>query len=209
MNTNNQIVIKPWGREYCCFRNPEVAIWVLEINKGAATSLHCHPRKNTAMVILRGEIELTFIRDTIPRRFVGLDKINIFRGRFHKTRAVSEGVVLLEVEAPDDKRDIVRLEDEYGRSATPLEDATLPLDEDCLQITDSTVARYFSGCGLRIVSPEQINSFNGRHIFVTLHGGLAPGLVPSGDVIDGGTLARFIQTFKPITGTSFLHIWRQ
>ena len=205
----NQIVIKPWGFEYKCFSNDEVAIWVLEIDKGKATSLHCHPRKNTALIILQGVIELSFIRDATPHRFRGLDKINIFRGRFHRTKAVSDGVVLLEVEAPDDKRDIVRLEDDYNRVADPIEEATIPLDNSCLQIQDSLFGNHYANCLMEIIHPKTtIPQTTGQHVFVTLSGGLEHGLVPVGDAIDGLTFARFTQSFKPVPGTSFLHIWK-
>ena len=209
----NHIVRKPWGQEYKCFSNEHVAIWVLEINKGEATSLHCHPNKNTALILLRGVVELSFIRDTIPHRFRGLDKINIFRGRFHRTRAVSDGVVLLEVEAPDDKRDIVRLEDDYGRADNPIEDATEPLNDTCLQITgvDFTTFAEFADCTLWVRYASPVSEFpeqSGQHIYVTLSGGLEQGLVPPGDAIDGITLSRLTRDFKPVPGTSFLHIWK-
>lgn len=210
---SNQIVIKPWGREYLCYRNEEVAIWVLEIKNGFATSLHCHPRKNTALIVLQGDVELSFIRDISPHRLFGLDKINIFRGRFHRTRAVSEGVVLLEVETPEDKRDIVRMEDDYGRENVPIENPTMPLDKNCLQIVDDNQIKKFAGCALSIFKPEpvqitQLDPSKNHHIFVTLNGGLERGLLPAGDAIDGRILSRFTQQFKPIYGTSFLHIWK-
>lgn len=207
---DNRVVIKPWGREYLAYRNEEVAIWVLEIEKGKATSLHCHPRKNTALIILRGEVEISFIRDAFPHRFYGLDKINIFRGRFHRTRAVSDGVVLLEAEAPDDKRDIVRLEDDYGRAADPIEEATLPLDKNCLQLVDHDRLKHFAGCSISTIyvsTRKEILPESGCHIYVTLSGGLERGLVPAGDAIDGNTLSRFTRSFKPVDGTTFLHIW--
>lgn len=208
---NNCVVIKPWGREYLCYRNEEVAIWVLEIMKGKATSLHAHPRKNTALIVLQGEIELSFIRDATPHRFFGLDKINIFRGRFHRTKAVSDGVVLLEVEAPDDKRDIVRLEDDYGRIADPIEETGEPVDNSCLQLLDYGHLKHFAGCSLSIDRPstrkEILLDKRSRHVYVTLTGGLEHGLVPAGDAIDGATLSRFTRSFKPIAHTSFLHIW--
>ena len=38
-----------------------------------------------------------------------LEKINIFRGRFHSSKCISEnGAIMLEVEAPVDKRDLIR-----------------------------------------------------------------------------------------------------
>ncbi len=208
----NQIVNKPWGREYLAYRNPEVAIWVLEIKKGTATSLHCHPHKNTALIILQGAVGISFIRDNVPHRFRGLDKINIFQGRFHRTRAASDGVVLLEIESPDDKRDIVRLEDDYGREASPIEEATTPLDETCLLMQEeSHLVEQFAGCLMEIVHPtttEEISREPGEHIFVTLKGGLDRGLVPAGDAIDRSTLIQLTRTFKIVPNSAFLHIWR-
>lgn len=211
MEPSSHIVRKPWGREYLCYRNAEVAIWVLEIDHLAATSLHCHPKKNTALIVLRGEIELSLIRGA-PKRFTGLDKINIFRGRFHRTRAVSDGVVLLEVETPDDKRDLVRLEDSYGRARLPIEKATEPQNLDCLQIENKHLTvQQFAGCGLYIIgvsSSGQLLDYDERVIFVTLSGGLEHGLLPPGDAVDGATMGRFAQAFAPLLGTSFLQIWK-
>lgn len=205
------IIEKPWGHEYLCFRNENVAIWVLNINKGHSTSLHCHPNKNTALIVLSGEIELSFIRDTAPHRLFGLNKLNIFRGRFHQTRALTDNVVLLEVEAPDNKRDILRLEDSYGRQKEPIEEATKPLDDGCLQIhngyTSAIVVYEFAGCFLGIVDPPSSVGASDC-VFVTLTGGLSHGLVPPGDAIDGDTLHRFMKEFPPLPNTTFLKIRR-
>ena len=201
------IIRKPWGREYLCFRNEHVGIWALHITAGARTSMHAHPKKNTALVVLSGAVELSFIRGE-PRRMVGLDKINIFRGRFHRTRAISDAV-LLEVEAPDDKRDIVRLDDDYGRAALPLEEPTEARDESCLQIDWRPVV--FAGCALQVLDPlPDPASFSEMygHVFITLQGGLARGLVPAGDAIDGATLSRLASQFPPLPGSQFLRIRR-
>lgn len=205
----SDIVIKPWGREYCAYRNAEVAIWALEIEKGKATSLHCHPKKNTALIVLQGEVELSFIRDAYPHRLIGLDKINIFRGRFHRTRAVSDNVVLLEVEAPDDKRDILRIDDDYNRVNKPIEEATQPLDHNCLQIVRSgDVVHQFAKCRLGVITLTNPCVLKKNDVLVTLSGGLNHGLVPPGDAIDGETLARFSCSFGRLPNTTFLQIWK-
>ena len=63
----------------------------------------------------------------------------IRRGLFHSTRAVSpEGAFLLEIENPNDKSDLIRLSDIYGRVNKGYEDVShevLKTDE-CLWITD-------------------------------------------------------------------------
>ena len=112
-NPHREIVVqKPWGYEYLVYENPEVALWLLYIEQGKGTSLHCHPKKTTGLILLEGEAELGFIADS---------KI-IRRGLFHSTKALSSpGVFLLEIETPNDKEDLVRLFDEYGRSAAGYE----------------------------------------------------------------------------------------
>ena len=105
------IVKKPWGSEYLCYRNGDVAIWFLNIRKGEKT-MHCHPTKNTGLAVLQGEIELSFIRNKML--LTGLDKIHIFRARFHSSAAISDAF-LFEVESPEDKEDLIRLDDNYGR----------------------------------------------------------------------------------------------
>ena len=56
----DDVVVKnPWGEEYLCFRNGDVAIWYLFILKGEKTSMHCHPTKNTGLVVLKGSLSLS------------------------------------------------------------------------------------------------------------------------------------------------------
>ena len=96
------VVAKPWGKEYLCYRNKNVAIWFLHIEKDQQTSMHCHPNKNTGFVVLEGEVELSFLRNTVPLK--ALDKIHIFRSRFHSTKAISDGgAFIFEVETPEEK----------------------------------------------------------------------------------------------------------
>ena len=56
----NVEVKKPWGFEYLMYGNDQVALWYLHLNAGAATSLHCHPRKKTGLVLLSGKAEVSF-----------------------------------------------------------------------------------------------------------------------------------------------------
>lgn len=208
----NQIVIKPWGREYCVYRNEHVAIWVLEITKGAQTSLHAHPHKSTAFVVLRGEIEKHLLRGTIRMR--SLDKINVFKGRFHRQRALTDGVVLLEIESPDIKSDIVRLEDSYGREGLPIETPTQPMASDCLQLAYVDGVQRFAGCRLQFVLGFQLATNQrwtvntARSVWVTLYGGLQNELVTPGEAIDGESFTRLLRRFRPMPESMFLRITR-
>jgi mannose-6-phosphate isomerase-like protein (cupin superfamily) len=133
----NVVVNKPWGFEYLIYESPEVAVWLLFISANHQTSMHCHPRKTTGLLLLEGEAELTFLADS---KFISApEKQMIRRGLFHSTRAVSpEGAFLLEIENPNDKSDLIRLSDRYGRVNKGYEDVShevLKTDE-CLWITD-------------------------------------------------------------------------
>jgi hypothetical protein len=50
----NVVVNKPWGYEYLVYQNDSVAVWYLYLREGAATSLHCHPKKKTGIILLKG-----------------------------------------------------------------------------------------------------------------------------------------------------------
>jgi mannose-6-phosphate isomerase-like protein (cupin superfamily) len=114
VNFQDIIVHKPWGQEYLVYENEQVALWLLYIKKNESTSLHCHPLKTTGMVLLSGEVELSFLAD--KRILNAPAKAMIRRGLFHSTKALSKaGAYLFEIETPNDKLDLIRLDDIYGR----------------------------------------------------------------------------------------------
>lgn len=133
----NVIVNKPWGFEYLVYESSEVAVWLLFIKAHHQTSMHCHPRKTTGLLLLKGEAQLAFLADS---KFISApEKQMIRRGLFHSTRAESpDGAYLLEIETPNDKKDLIRLIDRYGRVNKGYEGSNheaLKTDK-CLWITD-------------------------------------------------------------------------
>jgi len=116
----HQIIHKPWGFEYLFYQNSEVAIWKLHISEGCQTSLHCHPNKKTGLIVLSGRGELSFFNDTTELN--PMSRHIIREGLFHSTRAIGGQLVMLEVEAPPVKEDIVRFDDVYGRKYKGIEE---------------------------------------------------------------------------------------
>lgn len=111
---NSRVVIKPWGHEYMFYNNPEMEIWSLFIKYQRSTSMHCHPNKKTALVVLEGRALFSSLNESCE--LDPLDAMVIDAGVFHSTQCVSgEGLRLLEFETPPMKHDLVRLEDKYGR----------------------------------------------------------------------------------------------
>lgn len=136
----HNIVSKPWGYEYIVYQNEYVAMKLLHIRQGERTSLHCHPNKSTGLVVISGTAEINFIADS--RTLTAPAKQMIRRGLFHQTHAISPGgILMLEIETPVDKDDLVRLKDNYGRkdSGYEGEQFELPVTEECVWFDDPPV----------------------------------------------------------------------
>lgn len=107
-------VNKPWGHEYLMLSRPEVEVWSLFIGHNKATSMHCHPNKKTALVVLDGNALFSSLNESME--LSPLDAIVIDPGVFHSTQGLSKsGIRVLEFETPPMKHDLFRLEDKYGR----------------------------------------------------------------------------------------------
>ena len=110
----NYIIPKPWGHEYLFFENQDIGIWFLNIEYNKKTSLHCHPKKKTGLIVLDGEINFSFLNNNV--NLTKFKKIMIWPGVFHSSKSTSlNDSILLEVESPKDKYDLVRIDDEYDR----------------------------------------------------------------------------------------------
>ena len=118
--------IKPWGYEYMAYQNKNVGVWILHVNQGQQTSVHCHFHKDTMLYVLTGTFRIEL--------YEGFKILNegdlcyIPACMFHGIFAHSPNAVLLEVEIyhtytdPDgailehsDKNDLLRLRDVYTR----------------------------------------------------------------------------------------------
>lgn len=174
------VVKKPWGYEYLIFETAEVALWLLHIEKGKGTSLHCHPLKTTGLVLLEGEAELGFIADS--KVIKAPSKQMIRRGLFHSTTALSDGgVILLEIETPNDKQDLVRLTDGYGREKNGYETKNewTPKNDSHIWIEtpEHNETRAFKvGASIitvsRISTLSEFDSFPDNEIIMFLNGGI-------------------------------------
>ena len=109
----DRVVQKPWGAECEIYRAGAVSITRLVINANDETSLHCHPGKAAVLIVESGTCDVAFL-DRIVVLSAG-ESVYIKRGVFHRARTRT-GATLIEVEAPANKRDLVRIGDRYGRS---------------------------------------------------------------------------------------------
>lgn len=112
-------VQKPWGEEREIRLTDEFSMWRLAINFGHETSMHCHTIKTCLMEVQSGEAILTtFQGDRILRQG---DCVLIERGVFHRIKTPG-GAVVIELEWPPNRNDLVRLSDKYGRQGRGYED---------------------------------------------------------------------------------------
>lgn len=173
------VVTKPWGYEYLAFETAEVALWVLHLEPGGSTSMHCHPGKQTGLVLVAGAAKLEFLADS--KAITAPDKQMLRRGLFHKTTATSPGgAVVFEVETPNNKHDLVRLEDRYGRESRGYEGSEMesPRTPECLWLEAPSAGSDFlpyAGAELQLMSggPEySLQDVPDERIVIFLRGGL-------------------------------------
>ena len=174
-NHNINTVKKPWGYEYLAYENENVGLWFLYIAPGQSTSMHCHPKKTTGLILLDGEAELSFLADS--RIIKSLDKVMMRRGLFHSTKSLSNfGSYIFEIETPVDKLDLVRLEDKYGRELKPYENLTFetPKSDECLWL-ENEKSYEFANCNIELKTINNIEFFkniNDNELIVFLKGGM-------------------------------------
>jgi rfaE bifunctional protein nucleotidyltransferase chain/domain len=123
---------KPWGKEYLAYQNDRIGIWILHIDKGKETSLHCHFKKDTLLIPLAGSFKIGL--------FQGFKILHLFESLyipcevFHSIHAYSDGAVLMEIEiytdkiSYTDKNDLLRLKDIYNRDKDKYETSILVRD---------------------------------------------------------------------------------
>lgn len=137
---SNVVVRKPWGYEYLLYENPEAAAWLLSLDRGSSTSMHCHPSKTTLMSVLSGQIRFSSLSTSVELE--AGEHVRIGKGAFHQSEAISpQGALLLEVEAPNKKFDLVRINDRYGRESEGYESA----DADIKRNSNLNYVKFSSG----------------------------------------------------------------
>ncbi len=204
---SNKLVKKPWGYEYLIYENGKVAVWMLNIEPGKNTSLHCHTKKKTGLILLEGEIsvELGFYE---TKNLSAPDKVMLRPGLFHSSKSLNATSKLLEIETPIDKEDLVRFEDNYGRQEKPYEDNKFFSDLGTKEILFKDPGKFKQEYNYK----ESIVKFE-RHydcanlinksddtIFAVLNGGLFSGdsqiVLSPGEVVRTETIKKLSEVFK-------------
>lgn len=110
-------IIKPWGKEIWFADQPEFAGKILHIKKGHRYSLQYHERKKETQYLLKGSCRFLVGQSEDALEEIILqpgDKLDILPGTIHRAEGITD-VEILEV-STSDLDDVVKLEDDYGRS---------------------------------------------------------------------------------------------
>ncbi len=203
------VVKKPWGYEYLIFQNQNVAVWILYLGTGASSSMHCHPNKKTALVVLEGTVECSSLERRIPRS--AGEGTMIDRAVFHQTAVTSKnGAFVMEIESSTNKRDLVRLSDSYGRTGEAYETVdkhAFAPNYNYLTLSEPrvlyNVSKRFGNCTLTIQKIENateltgLRNGDGSDVCSVLYGRLSDAsgatVLEGGDTIMVGELERFNQ----------------
>lgn len=211
------VVRKPWGYEYPIFESDQVGLWFLCIEPGQSTSLHCHPRKKTGLVVVGGAVEVSFLNDSTT--LGPADRVMIRPGLFHRSTAGSESEsLLLEIESPRDKEDLVRFADNYGRESMPYEDDShrVPLSENWLMIppledwqTNTTNIGEVSLSWHQFCVLEDLVDYQEKTTALIMSGSLGEEsreVLGAGDVVSMGTLRKLGARFPTAAPLSLLAV---
>lgn len=218
-NYNSNIVKKPWGYEYLAYQNEDVALWFLYIKPEHSTSLHCHPNKTTGLILLDGEVEVSFLNN--ETKLKPTNKVMIRKGLFHSTKALNKNSAsVFEIETPVNKQDLIRFKDNYGREGLPYEDETfeIPKAEDCLWIFEpkngETQVYNFANCELQvknIKNIEQLLQIDESYNVMFLRGGLVSDyeqkVAGPGDIVLASTIHQLIGVFPKVANDTIVIVF--
>ncbi len=106
---------RPWGEFRQFVKNEPVTVKIIVVRKGESTSLQYHHHRSEFWKVISGSGEVV-VGDKIVSVKKG-DEILVPVETHHRLAAKEEDLEILEIAAGDfDEEDIVRLEDNYGRS---------------------------------------------------------------------------------------------
>ena len=207
VNYVKKLVKKPWGNEYLVYANGIVAIWMLNIKSKKNTSLHCHTKKKTGLILLEGnvDVDLGFYE---TKNLSAPDKVMLRPGLFHSTKSLNTNSKLLEIETPIDKEDLVRFEDNYGRQEQPYEGdqffSELQKDEILFKEPGDFKQEYIFNDSIlkfeRHYNCSKLINKSDDTIFAIIKGGLfsvnSQIVLSPGDVVRTETVKKLSEVFK-------------
>ncbi len=116
---------RPWGRWEVLATGPRYTLKRITVLPGQRLSLQYHRHRSEHWTIVQGLAEVEI--NHLPQRLMAGQHVHIPVGALHRIRALGgEDLVFVEVQvgAVLDENDIIRVDDDYGRVATPAGEQT-------------------------------------------------------------------------------------
>lgn len=133
-NYLEKIFIKPWGKEYLAYQQNNIGIWILHVHKNKETSVHCHFKKDTILMSLKGAFKINLFENY--RILNELECIYVPRNTFHGIHSYTDGSILMEIELYtdkinySDKNDLLRLRDSFIRDKDKYETSVKEIKDE-------------------------------------------------------------------------------
>ena len=128
----NKIFEKPWGFEYLSYKNENIGIWILHVLQNQKTSLHCHFKKDTLLLVLSGSFKI----ETYESYYILNECETLYfpANTFHGIMSYSPESIIMEIEIYSnsinysDKNDLLRIKDPYIRDNNRYESSVVEKD---------------------------------------------------------------------------------
>jgi mannose-6-phosphate isomerase-like protein (cupin superfamily) len=117
-NNMNYKEQRPWGEFEIIHQRPGLTIKIIKVNPNSRLSLQSHQKRDEAWLLLEGELEYQI--EIVKKIMTDRCLYYIPRGMKHRLSADKKGGRVLEISYGEfDEKDIVRYEDDYGRTKSP------------------------------------------------------------------------------------------
>ena len=113
----NKTVEKPWGRFEQFALNEETTVKLLYVKKGHRLSYQYHLLRSEFWKVVSGKIEV--VLDGTRKALKAGDSISVPCRAKNRIEGVEDSVVLEIAYGRFDENDIVRVDDDYGRTGQP------------------------------------------------------------------------------------------
>lgn len=143
----SSVCIKPWGFEFLVYESNKVAMWCLTVKKNESTSLHCHFKKDTLLIVLSGCAKIGLINDEVISLST-MESLFIPKKKFHSIGSFSDSTCILEIEIFSnnlnfsDKNDLLRLNDQYHRKSVGYESSVKVVHDNLTAYNYFTLSEY-------------------------------------------------------------------
>lgn len=212
LSYDNRVVRKPWGEEYNIFRNNyKIAITYLKIKKGFSTSLHCHPKKKTGFLILKGtaEVQIGIYKKNI-QKYKPMSILVLRPGLFHRIKASkNKDLFALEIENPYLKNDLIRMQDDYGRKNKGYEKLkntrALNKNDIIFEIPKKNLKNKYELNDIKIEISyyknfKDLKSYDDKSVSIILDGRVISQkkktVITTGEIVKSYTLKQLVKYFK-------------